>query len=300
MGSYPIVFQHNRQSRDTTVYFVREVQHIYLSLATCKALKLIHKDFPNICINSIVNHTSSDISFQPIEVPHAPTEDNVEKLEAWLLDHFTDTVFNTNSEQLPIMSGKPQLVDDAIPHASHSPIPIPYHWKKEVKEQIDKDVEMGILRPVPVGETTNWCMQMVTVAKKDGGPRRTIDFQPINKHCKRETHHTPRPFDVVSSIPPRTFKTTLDASNGYHQVPLDSGSVKLTTFITEFGRYQYLRTPQGHIASGDAYTRRFNDIITDFPRKNKIIDDVELHDNTITDAFYHVYDFLELCRKNHP
>ena len=51
-------------------------------------------------------------------------------------------------------------------------------------------------------------------------------------------------------------------------------SVKYTTFITEHGRYQYQRTPQGHISSGDAYVRRFDEIIEEVDRKVKIVDDI--------------------------
>ncbi|MPC51402.1 hypothetical protein E2C01_045246 [Portunus trituberculatus] len=56
---------------------------------------------------------------------------------------------------------------------------------------------MGILEPVPVGEATEWCARMVVVAKKSGQPRRTIDYQKLNAACKRETHHTPTPFDMM-------------------------------------------------------------------------------------------------------
>ena len=73
-----------------------------------------------------------------------------------------------------------------MPYAAHTPIPIPHHWKVEVKKQSDSGVRMGIICEAPVGETTEWCMRMVTVAKKDGSLRRTTDFQPINKYCERE------------------------------------------------------------------------------------------------------------------
>ena len=103
---------------------------------------------------------------------------------------------------------------------------------------------------------------------------------------------------MSSATSPRTYKTVLDAYNGYHQVPLDKESVKLTTFITEFGRYQYLRVPQGHTSSGDAYTRQYDDIIADVPRKHKITDDVLLDDTGIEASFWHAFDFLVLCWKN--
>ena len=130
---------------------------------------------------------------------------------------------------------------------------------------------------------------MVTVAKKDGSPQRTIDFHPIKKYCERELHHTSKSFDIVSNIQLKTYKTTLDAYNGYYQVSLDEESIKLTTLKTEFGRYQYLQAPQGHVASGDACTRRYDDIIADIPRKSKIVDDVLCHDQSIHKAFFHVY-----------
>ena len=58
-----------------------------------------------------------------------------------------------------------------------------------------------------------------------------------------------------------------------------------------------MRIPQGHMSSGDAYTRRYDDIIADVPRKHKIVDDVLLHDFSIKQAFHHTYDYLAICRE---
>ena len=303
IGTYDVKIHHNNKICETTIYFVNGVKSLYLSLDVCKRIGLVHEEFPNIDTSKLIgiNSSSCQVPPRPSELPYPPTEENIEKLEKWLLDAFSETAFNVDAEPLPVMAGKPHhihLTDDAELYAANTPIPIPHHWKKEVKEQLDQDEEMGIIRKVPVGEATEWCMRMVTVPKKDGSPRRTIDFQHINKFCKREAHHTPRPFDAVSSIPPHTYKTTLDAFNGYHQVPLDEESVKLTTFITELGRYQYLRAPQGHSASGDAYTRRYDDILKEFPRKKKIVDDVLLYDFSIEESFYHTFDCLCLCTEN--
>ena len=307
LGSYPVTLLHNNKEITIDVYFISGARHFYLSLDVCKSFSIVHKDFPNVDITTIAHSppplppVSPNVPERPATLPFPPTEENIPNLQSWLLSTFKDSAFNVNKYPLPLMSGKPQhihLQPDAVPHASHSPIPIPHNWKKEVKNQLDKDVEMGILRKAPVGEPTEWCMNMVTVAKKDGSPRRTIDFQPINKYCLRETHHTPCPFDIVSNIPSYSYKTVLDAFNGYHQVPLDESSIKLTTFITEFGRYQYLRAPQGHTASGDAYTRRYDDIIKDVPRKHKVVDDVLLYNDNLTKAFYHTFDYLVLCANN--
>ena len=107
---------------------------------------------------------------------------------------------------------------------------------------------------------------MVVVSKKDRKPQCIVNFQPINKFYIRETHHTPSPFDVVSSLPQQVYKIVLDAYT-------DKESIKLTTFITDLGRYQNLGAPQRHLASGGAYTRRYDNTIADVLRKLKIIDE---------------------------
>ena len=80
----------------------------------------------------------------------------------------------------------------------------------------------------------------------------------------RETHYTPTPYSIVSETPKDMYKTVLDAWNGYHSLPLDDNAKDATTFITQWGRYRYRRAPQGYHASGDAYTRRFDDITKEF------------------------------------
>ena len=56
--------------------------------------------------------------------------------------------------------------------------------------------------------------------------------------------------------------------------------------------------PQGYLAAGDAYTRRFYELISELPRKIKIVDDCLLHDDNIEQSFFHAWDFLTICAKN--
>jgi hypothetical protein len=82
---------------------------------------------------------------------------------------------------------------NANPVATHKPRPIPIHWMRDVKAQLDEDVRLGVLEPVPVGEPTVWCSPMVVCPKKDGTPRRTVDLQVLNKATARQTHATESP-----------------------------------------------------------------------------------------------------------
>ena len=56
--------------------------------------------------------------------------------------------------------------------------------------------------------------------------------------------------------------------------------------------------PQSYLASGGAYTWRYDEIIKDIPHKVKIVDDTLLYDPSIEGSSYHTFDFLSHCAKN--
>ena len=286
------------------VHFVKNVERLYLSCSACRDLGIIPQGFPQpatvMAAAEVTESVSNGAPERPTTMPLQPLEENVPRLEQWLLRHFSSSTFDTESCPLRVMDGAPHhihLREGAQPHACHTPASVPKHWAAEVKRQLDDDVERGVIRPVPAGVPTEWCAKMVVVDKKSGKPRITVDFQKLNSCSLRETHHTPPPFDMVSDVPPHFFKTVADAHWGFHQVELDEESRHLTTFITPWGRYQYRRTPMGHSTSTDAYTKRFDDALCDFPRKHKCVEDTLLYDSSVETSFWHTYDFLELCAR---
>ena len=212
------------------------LQHkLFLSREACTALGLISPMFPTVGENSqqpaesditsaTTNQTSPTLDEtpttpcncprrstpppKPTDLPFPATEDIRENLQQWLLDYYKSSTFNTCEHQtLSLMSSIPMrlIIDpNAKPVAHHNPIPIPLLWQEQVKAGLDQDVALGVIEPVPVGEPVTWCHRMVVCAKKNGKPRRTIDFQALNLHATRETHHTQAPF-----IRPVRFQATL-------------------------------------------------------------------------------------------
>ena len=85
---------------------------------------------------------------------------------------------------------------------------------------------------------------------------------------------------------PTCKKTVLDATDSYHSIELDEESQMLTMFITEWGRYYFLRVPQGFFASGDIFTSRYDNITKDVSNKVKIIDDALLYSEGIQRSFW--------------
>ena len=148
---------------------------------------------------------------------------------------------------------------------------------------------LGVLEPL------TWYHRMVVCAKKNGQPRRTVDFQALNLHATHETHHTQSPFHQARSIPSHKRNNVFDCWNDYHSVPLHPDDRHLTTFISPWGRYRYKTAPQGYIASGDGYSRRFDEIVAHVPNKTKCIDDTLLWADNLSESFWQAVDWLDIC-----
>lgn len=310
----------------TLIYVSRDVQTMYLSFETMLSLGIVNHQFPSVGQfapgeSSVVNVPSLNVNGPPVEevcsteneicdcprrtpvptrpkkLPFACIKENNSKMRDWLLQRYSGSTFNTCPHQnLPTMTGPPveiHLKDDARPVARHKPIPVPIHWQDQVRDDLFRDESLGVIERVPYGEPSQWCHRMVVTRKHDGSPRRTVDLSPLNKHCKRETHNAESPFHLARRIPRNTWKTVTDAWNGFHSVPLRESDRHLTTFITTFGRWRYKRAPQGFLSSGDGYNRRFDAILTDFDRKERIIDDTIFYDDELESHWWRTIEFLE-------
>ena len=106
-----------------------------------------------------------------------------------------------------------------IPRAVHTAAPVPIHWQEQVLSDLKRDEALGVIERIPYGEPVSWCNRMVVTRKHNSTPRRTVDLSPLNKHCKWETFPTESPFHLARRVPKGTWKTVIDAWNGYHSVP---------------------------------------------------------------------------------
>ena len=222
---------------------------------------------------------------KPKSLPFPAIPENNEKMREWLLNRFASSTFNTCPHRpLQQMAGPPMEIhinESAEPKVCEKAAHIPLHWQEKVHQDLIRDEALGVIERVPYGVTTTWCHRMVVTKKHNGNLRRTVDLSPLNRYCKRETHSAESPFRLARRIPHGTWKTVTDAWNGYHSVPLRESDRHYMTFITPFGRWRYLRAPQGFLSSGDAYNRRFEAVLADFLRKERCVDDTIHYDEDL-------------------
>ena len=302
------------------LYFVEGLQRTFLSKDALVDLGVIPTKFPLAElskmpeVSEITDEGEEDkasaececpkrcVAPEPPVLPKPVETYSMEELKEILLDHYKASTFNTCQHQpLPLMHGPPlefHVDDNVAPFVCHTPGAVPAHWEKKVKEDLDRDVALGVLEKVPPNSPVTWCHRMVLARKHNGDPRRTVDLQPLNKACKRQTHHTAPPLQQAMTVPHNSLKTTMDAWNGFHSVKIKESDRHYTTFITPWGRYRYASAPQGWLASGDGYTQRFDKITENVQKTRRVIDDVLLHHGDKKEAFEETAAYLTLVGKN--
>ena len=319
LGAIPVTLQTRGDSEDPSkhmLHVTQELKSVFLSKNCLKDLGIISPSFPfprDTAGDCVAGLTSTDElapcgckwrtrAPEPPAIPMDPTPENINALRDFIIRYYSSSTMNMCSHQpLPEMTGPPlhfTIKEGTVPKAVHTPATIPIHWKDQVKQQLDRDVQMGILTEVQKDEPVEWQHRMVVVRKHNGSPRRTVDMQELNKATLRPTHPLTSPYLKAMSVPPNTYKTVTDAWEGYHSIPLDEESSKLTRFITMYGAYRYLRDPQGWVGSGDAYGRRYDAVTSEVKNNIRQVDDSLLWESDIKKNFDSTCAYLTLTGKN--
>ena len=79
------------------------------------------------------------------------------------------------------------------------------------------------------------------------------DPHALNKALKREVYPQPVIDDVLPELGNAKVFTKVDLQSGYWHCTLDEESSSMTTFVTPFGRYKWLRIPFGLNVSSEYF-----------------------------------------------
>ena len=162
-------------------------------------------------------------------------------IESKYRDRFSMSVSEQPSKLVPF---KIELTKDEIIHLKARPI------RKEkiekVKEELDNLEKLGVIRKMSVEEESRcFWLPMIAVDKADGKVRIVEDTTESNKITKPFIYTMPLIKDILRSAAGSTFKAKFDTTNGYHQCAMEESSIRFTGLTTPFGKYVYLREPQG-------------------------------------------------------
>lgn len=161
---------------------------------------------------------------------------------------------------------------DAQPYSIATLRRIPFPILPQVEEELKRMQSLGIIQEVK--EATDWCAPMVPVSKKNKKPRICVDLTKLNKTVKRERLILPTLEDIAPKLSGATVFSTVDASSGFWQIPLDASSRKLTTFITPVSRFCFRRLPFGITSAMEIFQQNMSTLLRDHAGTVVVMDDI--------------------------
>ena len=167
---------------------------------------------------------------------------------------------------------KIKVKEGANPLCLNVPRRLPIGLRKATKDELDRMEELGVIEKVE--KPTSWCSGMVVAPKSNGKVRICVDLTQLNKSVMRETYPLPHLEDTLASLEGSRYFSKMDANSGFWQIDLAEESREYTTFITPFGRYQYLKMPFGISAAPEFFQRQMNKILEGLTGVVCMMDDI--------------------------
>ena len=152
--------------------------------------------------------------------------------------------------------GRCDILKHQIPTGDNKPVKlpprqIPIHLRGAVDDELDRLLDMGIIRP----SASPWSSCIVVVRKSDGTIRICLDVRAVNARTKHDSFPLPRTETCLQNMSGSNYFSTLDLYAGFYQILLDEEDACKTSFSTERGSFQYVTLPFG-LQGGPATCQR--------------------------------------------
>jgi len=130
-----------------------------------------------------------------------------------------------------------------------------------VKEELDKLLEAGFIRPV---KTTEWVSLVVLALKKNGKLRVCVNYKALNKGTKKDQYPLPFCEIFLEKVSGHEMYTFGDRYRGYHQVKIAPEDQLKTTFTTPSETFCYTVMPFGLCNAPGTFQRLMNKVFDPF------------------------------------
>ncbi|MGL5707258.1 MAG: reverse transcriptase domain-containing protein [Aeromonas sp.] len=174
------------------------------------------------------------------------------------------------------------------------PFPIPTRLLEGVKMEIESLTKLGIIRK----STSNYGFPAFPILKKNGNIRLVVDYRKLNEVTIKDAHPFPNLWEEIRSLPQSKIFSKLDLSMGYHQVCLAEDSKKYTSFVTQFGQFEYNRIPFGLCNAPRVFQRAMRDILGHLSFVKIFLDDILIYSESEEVHKIHLETVLKLFNSN--
>ena len=159
------------------------------------------------------------------------------------------------------------------------PYPIPVKRRAVFLKEINRLLDIGVLRKEEVNDASEWASPSFIIPKKDESVRFLSDFRKLNTKIVRKPYPIPKILELMQTLEGFTYATTLDLNMGYYTIKLDKSAQKVCTIVTPVGKYAYLRLPMGINCAPDIFQAKMNNIMSGLEYVRTYLDDLLILSN---------------------
>ena len=225
--------------------------------ATNRVLEILDANYQKANLAEIVNDYSDHLSVPERHKLLELLTEFEELFDGTLGDFKTDPISFELKEGAKAFHGRP--------------FPIPHIHLETLKREVERLVELGVLKPQP---NLEWGSPTFIIPKKKKQVRFISDFREVNKRIVRKPFPIPKISSTLQEMEGFTYATALDLNMGYYTIRLDPDAQKICTIVLPWGKYSYLRLPMGIAGSPDFFQEKMSSLMQTLSYIKVYLDDL--------------------------
>ena len=199
-----------------------------------------------------------------------------EKLNKEQLDE-VKAIFNEYEKNLTDVPLTTDLVTCEIKLSTEQPVyvrprPIPHALVKNVEEEIDEMIKLGVIEPA----NSPYNSPIVMVKKKTGAYRFCADLRALNDVTVFDGEPLTDVEHLFQSLGKAKYFTKLDLTKGYWAIPIREEDRDKTAFTTSRGQFRWKNLPFGLKTASGVFNRMMRKLLSPLKKNNvhHFMDDV--------------------------
>jgi len=207
-------------------------------------------------------------------------------------------VFSKDSSDVGLTSVAVHRINtgDSLPIKQH-----PYRTNPVKRALIEKHVDQLLKKGHIVPSFSDWSSPVVLAPKKNEPDGRfCVDYRKLNSVTKIDAYPIPRIDETLDALGGACcYFSILDATSGYHQIPVHKDDVQKTCFTTAVGNFEYSVMPFGLCNAPSTFQRAMAQVLTGLQFKCCLvyIDDVIVYSKSFAEHTQHLQAVLERFRQ---